>query len=475
MRRDHPAHLVAAVLVLLTVACAPGSIGHHTREASPRARNAILFVGDGMSIPTVTAARILAHGPAGRLAMELAHTALVRTYSLDRMVSDSASTATALVSGERVSSGVIGMNAATRPGCSRATRDDGTPNPTHPCDAASAPVRTLLDVAHANGRAVGIVTTTRITHATPAALYAHVDHRHREREIAEQLVAREDWSIAIGGGAALFRPGGSAGASRRDLVAELEDRGVAVARSGDALRRAVEAGAARILALLGDDHLAYELERREQPGDTREPSLAELTQLAIRHLSRQPEGYFLLVEGGRIDHALHGNRAGLALHDTLAFDEAIERALSLVDERDTLVVVTADHGHPLSIAGYPLVDDPVLGLARSGAGVEYRDGDGDGKPDWARALDGKAMTVLQFANGPGHGSPDGSSEREDPLLLDEHLFDPDYAQESAIPLPSSTHEGADVMASAVGPGAERVRGFLDQTQIFAILRDALAR
>jgi alkaline phosphatase len=451
-------------------------------ERSGPARNAILFVGDGMGVSVVTAARILSQGPNGRLAMELPHTALVRTFSRDRMVSDSAATATAMLSGAKVDSGVIGMSPSTRRGCSLVHRLDGTPNPVYPCGEESVPIPSLADLAIQQGMTVGVVTTTRITHATPAALYAHVDMRGLEEDIASQLVERGDIAFIAGGGGDWFRPlrltaeGEPVGrADGRDLFKELAAGGYAVAANGEELRRAVEGGGEKVAALLAPSHLPWELERREQDGGV--PSLEELTQLAIRHLSKHPGGYLLLVEGGRIDHALHGNLAALALGEVLAFDAAIAAARRDTSEEETLVVVTADHSSPLMIAGYPLVDDSILGLARSAVGIETRDADGDRKPDFARGLDGKGLTILQFGNGPGYGSGAAdaahASLREDPLELGAAIHDPGYAQEAAVPLSLATHEGGDVIAAASGPGAERVRGFMDNTEIFAVLVEAL--
>jgi alkaline phosphatase len=449
-------------------------------RAAP-ARNAILFIGDGMGVPVLTAARIHGPGAAGRLEMELENAALVRTASLDRMVTDSAAGAVALLAGERVRSGTIGMSPGTRRTCSRVKRPDESPNPHFPCGPDARPIPSLADLALGAGMAVGVVTTTTVTHATPAAVYAHVDDREMEEEIAAQLVARSDLAFVAGGGRDFFAPfemRGEAPAGRadgRDLLAELRAKGYAVAGTGEELRRAVGEGRERIAGLLAPGHLPFEIERRAKSPE--EPSLAELTELAIRHLSRHPGGYFLVVEGGRIDHALHVNRAALALADTLALDQAVAAAKKLTSAADTLLVVTADHGHPLVIAGYPLVDDPILGLARAFDGIEAADEDKDGLPDYERALDGKAMTVLQFANGPGHGDSAAAephaAPREDPAKLAGGTSDPRYQQESAVPLQYSAHEGSDVMAAARGPGAERVRGFLDNTEIFAVLRDAL--
>jgi alkaline phosphatase len=448
------------------------------------ARNAILFVGDGMGVSVVTAARVHGPGPGGRLAMELPSVALVRTFSRDRMVTDSAASATAILAGQKVHSGTLGMSPETRRSCSVEKRPDGSSNPVHPCSEAAKPLASLADLALAAGMAVGVVSTTRITHATPAALYAHIEDRDREEEIAAQLVDRSDFAFVAGGGRRFFLPrfpgrnGGSAGSRTdgRNLLTEFEERGCRVARTGEELRQAVEEEAPRIVALLADDHLPFEIQRR-QAGAKAPPDLAELTELAIRQLNRHPGGYLLLVEGGRIDHALHGNAAHVALEETLALDAAVGRARELVSEEETLLVVTGDHGQPLVIAGYSLVEDPILGLARRFEGIERLDEDGDGKPDWARGLDGRGMTVLQFGNGPGHGDAASAqpwkAEREDPIELGDGVLHPRYRQESGIPLSYTTHEGTDVFAAAVGPGSEAVEGFLDNTEIFGILRRAL--
>ena len=427
-----------AVLSLLALCSlgALGAVGALEVTRNGPARNAILFIGDGMAISTLTAARIHGPGPGGKLALELPHTALVRTYSLDRLVTDSAASATALLAGERVPMGVIGMSPETKRACSLPRRRDGSLNPAHPCAPAAAPIPSLAELAAQAGMAVGVVTNTRITHATPAALYAHVDERELESEIAAQLVAQRVLSFVVGGGRGFFSP--------HDLMVKLRVQGVTYVETGAALKAAVQANAERILVLLAPDHFGSELDQPGEEAEGRLLSLAELTALALQQLSRNEGGYFLLVEGGRIDHAQHLNLARAALRETLAFDQAVAAARRLTDEKDTLILVTSDHGHPLVMVGYPLVGDSILAAAR-GLGIERQDADGDGLPDYLHTADGKPMNTLLFANGP----------------------------RSAVRLPYSTHEGSDVFASAVGPGAEQVRGFLDQVELFQLLRSAL--
>jgi alkaline phosphatase len=198
--------------------------------------------------------------------------------------------------------------------------------------------------------------------------------------------------------------------------------------------------------------MQYESARVHDKGG--EPSLAEMTFKAISILQRNPKGFFLLVEGGRIDHGHHAGIASLALDDTVAMDEAVKAALSATDARDTLIVVTADHSHVLTMAGYPSRNNPILGLANRE----------DGKP--ALAKDGKPYTTLSYANGPG--AVEG--EREDLTHVD--TTKPDFHQQSLVPMGSETHGGEDVPIYASGPWSHLFQGVVDQQYIFHVMNRA---
>ena len=222
-----------------------------------------------------------------------------------------------------------------------------------------------------------------------------------------------------------------------------------------------------MLALFEPDHMKYEIER---PADAAgEPSLAEMTTKAISVLKKNPKGFFLLVEGGRIDHAHHAGWAHLALADAVAFDDAVKAALAATNARDTLIVVTADHSHVLSMAGYPSRDNPILGLAD----------DGKGKP--AHAADGKPYTTLSYANGPGAELPvlDSNKKpvvdaprktREDLTNVDTKA--PKFRQQALVPAGSETHGGEDVPIYASGPWAHLFQGVVDQQYIFHVMNHA---
>jgi len=472
-----------------------------TRTLSPRggrAKNVILFVGDGMSPTTVTAARILAGQRAGasgeehRLSFEkLPFLALSKTYNTDAQVPDSAGTMTAMVSGVKTKAGVLGLSDLAGPG--------------DPATIAASRVPTLLEDAEQRGLATGIVTTTRITHATPAACYAHVPERGWESDaelpraaraagvpdIARQLVefgAGDGLEVVLGGGRAQFLPTAQPDPEeperrglrkdRRDLTAEWQKRnpGGAYVWSRAQLEALDLAKTPRLLGLFDPSHMEYEADRAADRGG--EPSLSEMTAAALAVLSRAPKGFVLMVEAGRIDHAHHANNAFRALGETIELARAVETALSLTSAKDTLVIVTADHGHSFTLSGYPKRGNPILGVVvPPGGNAPLRD------------ATGLPYTALSYATGPGntgrsnlqypgpkhfpHEPAGFSSVRGRPDLSAYDTTAPDYLQESLVPLASGAHSGEDVAIYAGGPGAELFRGVQEQNYIYHAIADAL--
>ena len=181
-----------------------------------------------------------------------------------------------------------------------------------------------------------------------------------------------------------------------------------------------------------------------------------MTRAAIQRLSNKAEGFVLLVEGGRIDHAHHAGNAYRALADFAAMDEAVQTALDLTDPSETTIMVTADHSHVFTMAGYPARGNPILGLVNA---------DEDGAP---ATKDGKAYTTLGYMNGPGAVAATG---RPDPADTD--TMAKDYQQQALIPLGSETHAGEDVALKAIGPGAYLVSGTIEQNAIYALMAHAL--
>ncbi len=464
-----------------------------------RAKNVIVFLGDGMSLTTVAAARILEGqrkgnpGEENQLSWEdFPHTALSKTYNTDSQTPDSAGTMTAIASGLKTHMGAIGVSAGTRDDCA---------------DSLGKSVLTWLELADSAGLATGIVTTARLTHATPAALYAHSPERNWEndtdlpaeaarqgcRDIAQQMLAPRFGNgptVALGGGRGEYTTVEQRDPEYDDKVGQRLDgrnlveewqrahpQGVYVWNKAqlEAAKDATE-----LLGLFEPDHMQFEHDRDKTA--TGEPSLAELTTAAIRTLSRNPQGFVLMVEGARIDHANHYGNAYRALDETIAMSDAVRAALQATSAGDTLILVTADHSHTLNFVGYPVRGNPMLGKVR---GVGGEDGNRD---NYARDLTGLPFTTLNYANGPGYvgasnAQPAGPkrhqhepSSYEDangrPDLTTVDTEDPDYLQEAIIPLKSESHGGEDVGIWAHGPGSAAVRGTVEQNAIYHFIVQA---
>ncbi|MEN1939771.1 alkaline phosphatase [Luteimonas sp. MJ246] len=456
-----------------------------------RAKNVILFVGDGMSLTTVAAARIYAgqleggSGEENLLSWEhFPATAFSRTYNTNAQTPDSAGTMTAMASGVKSHIGAIGVSAGAMDDCA---------------ESRGKRVQSWLALAADAGVATGIVTTARLTHATPAAMYAHVPNRNWESDastpaeakaagctdIASQFIefVRDTGGpkVVLAGGAREFLPAeevvpGVRGRRKdgRNLVAEwqgLNPDGAFVHTTGqfEAAR-----GKSPVLGLFEPSHMQYEHDRDRGPEG--EPDIEAMTRFAIESLSRSERGYVLLVEGARIDHANHEGNAYRALDETAAMARAVQAASDMTSAEDTLIVVTADHSHVLSFSGYPRRGNPILGKVR-----EYGDGP---------ALDalGLPYTTLSYANGPGYAGasndqPAGPKrhghdlEEAQPALGRPDLgkvdtTHPDYLQEALVPLGSETHGGDDVGIWARGPGSSAFRGTLEQNVIYHVIVQA---
>lgn len=270
----------------------------------------------------------------------------------------------------------------------------------------------------------------------------------------------------------------------RDLIAEWQQRHPGGVYVWNAAQLRAAADDRPLLGLFEPDHMHFEHDRPQDRAG--EPSLAEMTRAAITRLARHPNGYVLLVEGGRIDHAHHAGNAYRALDETIAFSDAVRVATEMTSAQDTLILVTADHSHTLSFAGYPTRGNPVLGKVRGGSGE-------DSDPhQLARDATGLPYTTLSYANGPGYvgasaRQPEGPKRFEHnaedvraarngrPDLTNVDTEDPDYMQEALVPTRAETHGGDDVGIWARGPGSSAVRGSLEQNAIYHILLQATPR
>ncbi|WP_429154134.1 alkaline phosphatase [Aeromonas media] len=441
------------------------ALGGLSQAQASDAKNVILFIGDGMGPSVLTATRLFKVGEEGNLEiMSLPRSARIKTFSHDAQTTDSAPSMAAYTTGVKMNNEVIAMSSDTKAvapskdangnkGINNCTDDNGTPVPT------------ILELAKAAGKSVGAVTTTELTHATPAATYAHICHRDAAYAIAEQAVPGgagfnaalgDGVDVLMGGGANHWTPYSASNkggrADGRDLTAELSAQGYQYVTTQSDLAK-IESG--KVLGLFSaKSHLDYELDRVAKGAANTQPSLSEMTAKAIDLLSQNSQGYFLMVEGGRIDHALHATNAKRSLTDAVALDEAVKTALGKVDLADTLIVVTADHDHTMTINGYAAKGNPVLDLVKNGDGSTQHD------------VDGKPFTTLVFGNGPNRADVR-------PTLTSDQVMADDYLQETGVKLGSETHGGGDVMLFADGAGSGRFKGTLDNTLVFGKLKEAL--
>ena len=468
------------------------------------AKNVILFVGDGMGISTVTAARILAGQKVGLAGEEyqlsfdkMPFSGFSKTYNTNAQTPDSAGTMTAMMTGVKTNMGVIGAAANTERG-----------------DCASMNGNTLVSALHLAeiaGKSTGVVSTARLTHATPAAAYAQSPERNWEdisdmpaeeaalgcEDIASQLVNLEDnletrfsnidvdgLEVAMGGGRRHFLPK-DATYNSADAQSEIEgDRtdGVDLTAvwqakypTGDYIID--QAGfdainpetSTHLLGLFNESHMQYEADRANDIAG--EPSLSEMTEKAIALLDNNEKGFFLTVEAGRIDHAHHAGNAYNALNDTIEFANAVEIAVNNTNPKDTLIIVTADHSHVFTIAGYPKRGNPILGKV---VGVDETDN--------ALASDGMPYTTLGYTNGRGFKDLGDETDADAGYLegivtgrvdlADVDTTSPGFHQESVIPTSSETHAGEDVGVYASGPSAHLVRSTNEQNYLFHVMAHA---
>ncbi|XP_075056500.1 intestinal-type alkaline phosphatase 1-like [Mixophyes fleayi] len=424
-----------------------------------------MFLGDGMGVTTITAARIYQGQLAGQLGEEnvlemekFPYVALSKVYNVDAQVPDSAGTGTAYLCGVKGNSGTLGVSAAAQRGvCTSANGNE---------------VNSILHRAKLAGKSVGIVTTTRVQHASPAASYAHIANRDWYsdnemttnminsgcKDIAYQLVHNTDIDVILGGGRAYMNAKGtpdpeyptstSNQAVRKDGLNLIDiwlskrpgSKYVWNKQDFDAVN---EDTTDYLMGLFEPKDMKYELSR----DPSSDPSLAEMTEKAIKILSKNPNGYFLFVEGGRIDHGHHDGNAKNSLTEAVQFDKAIQRAGQLTSESDTLTVVTADHSHVFAFGGYTDRGNSILGLAPS------------------KASDLKPFTSLLYANGLGFKLTNGV--RDDITGIDTEASN--YRQQAAVPLVSETHGGEDVAIMAKGPFAHLFHGIHEQSYIAHVM------
>jgi len=453
------ARVATIALILITLGCWSAGASAAAAQADgpggaeePQARSVIFMVTDGMSMGTLKMADTLIRERTGRASHWMSWMAstpgvrqgLVDTEPADGLVTDSAAAGSAWGIGELVRNGRINV-----------TPDGREPAP-------------LLIRAAKVGKATGVVSTARITHATPASFYANVERRNDEDVIARQLIERPI-DIMLGGGARHV-PESLLGAdenvhvveNRTDLLATL---------TGEPPRR--------LLGLFSASHMSYEMDR-----PSGEPSLADMTAVALSHLSRDPDGFVLQVEGARVDHAAHDNDAAAMLNDQIAFDEAIGVAIDYLRAHpDTLLIVTTDHANA----------NPGLSIyLERGAERFSRLLEAEHSFEWIDAqwagMSADRRTLEAYAGLVEEATAIELSERERAIVgewlsgRDVHPFDElnrkhaplgsVLANHTGVSFMSTHHTNDPVVLTAMGPGAERVRALQSIADVHAIICEA---
>ncbi|XP_066946232.1 alkaline phosphatase-like [Macrobrachium rosenbergii] len=443
------------------------------------AKNVILFLGDGMGITVSTAGRIYKgqkHGHSGEEGNlvwdKFPSLGLLKTYDLDMQVPDSASTATAFLCGVKANYRTVGVNGRVRY-----------------CDCQASLIEenrltSIIQWAQEAKKDTGFITTTQVTHATVAAAYAKSASRKWQcdkkmkkfgqsatacKDIARQLVEDvpgKHIKVVMGGGRQEM------GAPKTDIMEdnckrtdgmnlvrdwishkEENDKSYAYVTTTRELRSVDTNNTEYILGLFDDIHLPYETDRDTSLDGC--PHIKEMVEVAINRLKNSDNGFFLLAEGGKIDKGLHITSPKRALEELLAFEEAVELALKMVDMEETLVIVTADHSHVMTMNGYPPRGNDILGVVTESEEIS----------------DGLPFTTLTFANGHGFNYSFDGNKVVRPNLTGVDTTDKEYVSLAAMPTyyDSETHGGEDVAAFAVGPWAHLFHRVHEQTYIAHVM------
>jgi alkaline phosphatase len=486
------------LLILLSFICFSSS-------ASAAPKNVILLIGDGMG-PQIVGLTIyyqkFLYGADRPLHLErlmaAGNTGYCLTYQYGTVVTDSASAATALACGVKTRDAIIGK------------------------DHEGRPMKSIVDIAHQLGKSTGLISNTRLTHATPAGFYAHIIHRDLENEIATQFVERGDIAVAFSGGAQHFIPAGNKveeypdlkgiakpagwGASKRqdarDLISLAKEKGYRIVANDRELAAFDPGSASKVLGLFSASGFPSAIDRQPQH-QTGVPTLAQLTEKALKILQNNPQGFFLMVEGGQIDWVAHGNDVASVLHEMLEFDEAIGVARAFAQNNpETLIIVTADHDTGGLAIAYNKYHPPTPLKLASGETwkSKYNFGektifekmakqkksflkmilDSKGNPkalqkeieeNTAFAISEEQATAILTKDAKG-AFPATKDYPEfyvysagNPSALLGRLFGKEMSAAWAV----GTHTHTPVMIFGKGPGAEKLRGLLDNTDIPKII------
>lgn len=457
--------------------------------AVPTAKNVIFLLGDGLSVAHRTAARIMSKGmhdgkADGRLAMDdLDHMAFIGTSSTHSIATDSANTMSAYMTGHKSRVNALGVYADRTP----SSLDDPK-------------VETIAEaLRRTTKKSVGIVSTAEIEDATPAAVVSHTRKRADKAEIVGMIYDVKP-EVVLGGGSAYFLKSGIPGSKRKDdkdYISLFRDAGYTVATTATELKAADGSNSGKILGLFHTGNMDTKLDRSFLKTGTvdkfpDQPGLVDMTQTALDQLSKNPDGFFLMVEGASIDKMSHPMDWDRAVIETIEFDQAVGVAKEFARTHpDTLIVVAGDHTHGVSLIG--TIDDDKPGTEmRDKVGVyddagypNYTDADHDGYPD---KIDVSRRLAIFSSNFPdyyetfrpkmdGPFEPAVKTETGD-YVANEAYKDVPGAVLRVGNLPKSAdtavHAVDDVVLQATGPGSDEFKGYMEQSDVYRVLADAFA-
>lgn len=423
-----------------------------------QARNIILMIGDGMGPAHIHLAWLYATRQMGKNlvmteVMDRGQTAYMVNDTADSTVTESAAAAVQMATGVKVLARAVGIG------------PDGKV------------LKTILEMAKEKGKATGLVTTSGITDATPAGFVAHVPHRSEEEKIAEQLV-KSDVNILFGGRRNFFLPETEKGRRKdgKNLLGEARQMGYVVVETAEEMKRAQ---GERILGLFNMGNMLFDIDRK----DSTEPSLAEMTSKALDILKADPDGFFLMVEAGRIDHAAHVHDIGGVIWDTLAFDEAVGVAYEFQKANpDTLLIITADHETgglallPYSLTGkeYEGINLEAISKIKGSSDRRNKELGDDPSPE-------KIKEVMKKYYDLELTEEQVRMIRENPLKqLDPRHFH--YGRNGVIAFvlrlyhrvgwATDTHSATPLFLWGIGPGSEKIKGWRHNTEVFMIMKEA---
>jgi alkaline phosphatase len=460
-----------------------------TSATTPKAKNVIFLIADGLSVSHRTGARLLSKGMTegkanGRLNLDdIELRAFIGTSATDSIATDSANTMSAYMTGHKSAINALGVYADRTP----ATLDDPR-------------VETIAEaIRRTSKKSIGVVSTAEIEDATPAAVVSHTRKRGDKADIVGMFYDVKP-DVILGGGSAYFLGKDIPGSKRKDdkdYIALFKDAGYTLATDKTELDTAAGTNSGKILGLFHTGNMDTILDRKFLKKGTVEkfpnqPGLADMTKAALAELSKNPEGFFLMVEAASVDKMSHPMDWDRALYETIEFDQVIGMAREFAKANpDTLIVVTGDHTHGVSIIG--TIDDEKPGDdmrqkvgVYAGAGFpNYEDKDGDGFPDKVDVTRRLAMFSSNFPDYYETFRPkmDGPFEPAIKNEKDEYVANPAYKdvpgavlRTGNLPKDSDTavHAVDDVVLQATGPGADGFKGYMEQSDVYRVLVDALA-